>query len=314
MTFNTPVLQRQKMYVISFYQFKEISGDMISIKNKIASFCESHKILGTTLIAKEGINGTVCGKKEAIEEFENLLFEIGFNSLELKPSETNKVPFKRLKVKIKKEIVTFESLGEFANNTGTFISPEKWEEFIKQEDVILVDVRNKYETSIGKFKSALDPKTDNFTEFKSFIEIQLANKKKNKIATYCTGGIRCEKATSYMRDLGFENIFQLKGGILSYLNQRKETDKTTWQGECFVFDERTALKEQSLDGSYELCHGCRQPIADEDKLSEKYEEGVSCPLCFDNRSEEQKSSSRERQLQINLSKSRKKKTKNSQSD
>jgi len=294
------------MHVLSFYQFKSISGDLYSAKKNIMSFCESNQMLGTTLIAKEGINGTVAGEKEAIEEFEKLLFEIGFDSLESKPSQTDKVPFKRLKVKIKKEIVTFDNLGEFANNTGTFISPEKWEKFIEQEDVILVDVRNKYETSIGKFKSALDPKTDNFTEFKSFIEIQLANKKKNKIATYCTGGIRCEKATSYMRDLGFENIFQLKGGILSYLNQRKETDKTTWQGECFVFDERTALKEQSQDGSYELCHGCRQPITEEDKQSEKYEDGVSCPLCFDSRSEEQKNSSRERQLQINLSKSREK--------
>tara|TARA_Y100000588_G_scaffold394815_1_gene517463 strand:+ start:2326 stop:3216 length:891 start_codon:yes stop_codon:yes gene_type:complete len=294
------------MHVLSFYQFKTISDDLHSTKKRIIHFCKSNQILGTTLIAKEGINGTVCGEKKAIEEFENLLLAIGFDSLESKSSQTNKVPFKRLKVKIKKEIVTFDNLGEFANNTGTFISPEKWEEFIEQEDVILVDVRNQYETSIGKFNSALDPKTDNFTEFKIFIKKQLADKKKKKIATYCTGGIRCEKATSYMRDIGFENVFQLKGGILNYLNQRKETDNTSWEGECFVFDERTALREQSQDGSYELCHGCRQPITEEDKLSEKYEDGVSCPLCFDNRSEQQKSSSRERQFQITLSKSRKK--------
>ena len=290
------------MHVLSFYQFKKIPHNLQETKENISRFCESHKILGTTLIAEEGINGTVCGQKSAIERFENLLSEIGYNSLESKPSKTDKSPFKRLKIKVKKEIVAFSNLGEFADNTGAFIPPEKWEEFIGQEDVIVVDVRNKYETSIGKFRSAVDPETDNFIEFKSFIEKELLNKKKNKIATYCTGGIRCEKATSYMRDIGFENVFQLEGGILNYLNKRKEIDSTTWQGECFVFDERTALKEQSQDGSYELCHGCRQPIKEKDKLSIKYEEGVSCPLCFDSRSEKQKKSSRERQRQINLSK------------
>ena len=295
------------MHVLSFYQFKKISNDLHALKENISSFCKSNQILGTTLIAKEGINGTVCGKKNSIEQFENFLFDIGFDSLESKHSQTDKDPFKRLKVKIKKEIVTFSDLGEFADNTGIFIPPEKWEKFIEQEDVIVVDVRNKYETSIGKFNSALDPETDNFIEFKSFVNKELGNKKKKKIATYCTGGIRCEKATSYMRDIGFKSVFQLKGGILNYLNQRKENETTSWQGECFVFDERTALKEQSQDGSYELCHGCRQPITEEDKLSEKFEYGVSCPLCFDNRSEKQKNSSRERQLQINLSKAREKK-------
>lgn len=293
------------MHVLSFYQFKKITHDLQETKENICRFCESHEILGTTLIAEEGINGTVCGQKISIEKFENILFKIGYNSLESKSSQTDKSPFKRLKIKVKKEIVAFSNFGEFANNTGAFIPPEKWEEFIRQEDVIVVDVRNKYETSIGKFRSAVDPETDNFIEFKSFIEKELLNKKKNKIATYCTGGIRCEKATSYMRDIGFKNVFQLEGGILNYLNKRKEIDSTTWQGECFVFDERTALKEQSQDGSYELCHGCRQPITEKDKLSIKYEEGVSCPLCFESRSEKQKSSSRERQRQITLSKSKK---------
>ena len=145
--------------------------------------------------------------------------------------------------------------------------------------MILVDVRNKYETSIGKFSSALDPETDNFTEFKLFIEKQLSNKKKNKIATYCTGGIRCEKATSYMRDIGFENIFQLKGGILNYLNQRKETDNTTWQGECFVFDRRVAVNHELLPGEYKLCHACGMPLSPKQIESLNYIHGIQCCYC-----------------------------------
>ena len=164
--------------------------------------------------------------------------------------------FKRLKVKIQSEIVTFDGLGKFASNTGDFIDPKDWDNFINNDDVRLVDVRNFYETVIGKFPNSIDPKTETFTDFKEFIDSELGNLKDKKIAMYCTGGIRCEKASSYMKDIGFKEVFQLRGGIINYLNSLDKKNGS-WEGECFVFDERVSLDYGSEEGTFDLCHGCR---------------------------------------------------------
>ena len=222
----------------------------------------------------------------------------------IKFSVSEKKPFKRLKVKIQKEIVTFMNLGKSAKNTGTFIAPEDWDNFISNEDVKLIDVRNFYETVIGKFPKSIDPNTETFTDFINYIDKELSANKDQKIAMYCTGGIRCEKASSYMKDIGFNNIFQLEGGIINYLNKVEE-NKGSWDGECFVFDERVSLKYNSEIGNYELCHGCRNPIDEEDKGSIYFEEGVSCPNCINVRSDEQNEKSRQRQAQINFTRNKK---------
>ena len=196
------------------------------------------------------------------------------------------------------------NLGKSAKNTGTFIAPEDWDDFISNEDVKLIDVRNFYETVIGKFPKSIDPNTETFTDFIDYIDEELSANKDQKIAMYCTGGIRCEKASSYMKDIGFNNIFQLEGGIINYLNKVEE-DKGSWDGECFVFDERVSLKYNSEIGNYELCHGCRNPIDEKDKRSVYFEEGVSCPNCINVRSDDQNEKSRQRQAQINFTRNKK---------
>jgi UPF0176 protein len=196
-------------------------------------------------------------------------------------------------------------MGQFASNTGDFIEPEEWDDFIQCGDVKIVDVRNFYETVIGKFPNSIDPQTETFTEFKDFIDKELIKSKNKKIAMYCTGGIRCEKASSYMKDIGFENVFQLKGGIINYLNT-KDKHNGVWEGECFVFDERVSLDYGSEVGNFELCHGCRNPIDESDKKSIYFEEGVSCPNCINIRSDNQRNRSRERQAQMAFVKKMKK--------
>ena len=291
----------------ALYKFVRLS-DVEELRDGLLKVCQENDVSGTLILAREGVNGTISGRAEAVHEVLAFLKrDDRFSNLDIKFAEATVAPFRRIKVRLKEEIVTMGVPGVDPTQTaGTYVEPKDWNELIKDPDVLLVDTRNDYEVALGTFEGAKNPALKCFRDFPNWLRAEMKGRSQSKVAMFCTGGIRCEKATSYMRDLLFENIFQLKGGILSYLNQRKETDKTTWQGECFVFDERTALKEQSQDGSYELCHGCRQPITEEDKQSEKYEDGVSCPLCFDSRSEEQKNSSRERQLQINLSKSREK--------
>ena len=272
-------------------------------KNKIFETSKNNSILGTIILSIEGINGTVSGSSDSIDILNQLMKDLGYKC-NIKFSVSEKKPFKRLKVKIQKEIVTFMNLGKSAKNTGTFIAPEDWDDFISNEDVKLIDVRNFYETVIGKFPKSIDPNTETFTDFIDYIDKELSANKDQKIAMYCTGGIRCEKASSYMKDIGFKNIFQLEGGIINYLN-KVEKNKGSWNGECFVFDERVSLKYNSEIGNYELCHGCRNPIDEEDKGSIYFEEGVSCPNCINVRSDEQNEKSRQRQAQINFTRNKK---------
>ena len=290
--------------ILSFYEFCDLDVDKVTKnKNKIFETSKNNSILGTIILSIEGINGTVSGSSDSIDILNQLMKDLGYKC-NIKFSVSEKKPFKRLKVKIQKEIVTFMNLGKSAKNTGTFIAPEDWDDFISNEDVKLIDVRNFYETVIGKFPKSIDPNTETFTDFIDYIDKELSSNKDQKIAMYCTGGIRCEKASSYMKDIGFNNIFQLEGGIINYLNKVEE-NKGSWDGECFVFDERVSLKYNSEIGNYELCHGCRNPIDEEDKLSIYYEEGVSCPNCINVRSDEQNEKSRQRQAQINFTKNKK---------
>jgi len=291
--------------ILSFYEFN--SFDLSQVKEnqkKLLIECKKLAIRGTIILAEEGINGTISGVEENIDFINVFLSKIGYKA-NIKTSFSKKNPFKRLKVKIQNEIVTFNQFGKFASNTGDFIEPEEWDDFIQSGDVKIVDVRNLYETVIGNFPNSLDPQTETFTEFKDFVDTELIKSKQKKIAMYCTGGIRCEKASSYMKDIGFENVFQLKGGIINYLNT-KDKHNGVWEGECFVFDERVSLDYGSEVGNFELCHGCRNPIDESDKKSIYFEEGVSCPNCINIRSDNQRNRSRERQAQMAFVKKMKK--------
>tara|TARA_B110000014_G_scaffold262246_1_gene255799 strand:+ start:997 stop:1890 length:894 start_codon:yes stop_codon:yes gene_type:complete len=291
--------------ILSFYEFN--SFDLSQVKEnqkKLSIECKKLDIIGTIILAEEGINGTISGDEENIDFINVFLSKIGYKA-NIKTSFSKKNPFKRLKVKIQNEIVTFNQFGKFASNTGDFIEPEEWDDFIQSGDVKIVDVRNFYETVIGNFPNSLDPQTETFTEFKDFVDTELIKSKQKKIAMYCTGGIRCEKASSYMKDIGFENVFQLKGGIINYLNT-KDKHNGVWEGECFVFDERVSLDYGCEVGNFELCHGCRNPIDESDKKSIYFEEGVSCPNCINIRSDNQRNRSRERQAQMQFVKKMKK--------
>ena len=212
------------------------------------------------------------------------------------------MPFNRLKIKIKKEIITFSNMAlDVEKSTAKFVSAENWNSLLQQKDIHLIDVRNEYESKIGTFYNSKKTNTKNFNEFKKYIKENLNKYKSDKIAMFCTGGIRCEKASSYMLKLGFKNLYQLKGGILNYL-ENVPKNNSRWKGECFVFDNRVSIKNEMKKGSYELCHGCRMPIKQRDKLSLKYEEGVSCEYCFDLISEYKKNSARQRNKQIKIAK------------
>ena len=290
--------------ILSFYEFNTFDFLDVKENQKILTVnCKELGIKGTIILSEEGINGTVSGNEQSIDKLSLLLSSLGYKA-NIKISFSESDAFKRLKVKIQSEIVTFDGLGKFASNTGNFIDPKDWDNFINNDDVQLVDVRNFYETVIGKFPNSIDPKTETFTDFKEFIDSELGNLKDKKIAMYCTGGIRCEKASSYMKDIGFKEVFQLRGGIINYLNSLDKKNGS-WEGECFVFDERVSLDYGSEEGTFDLCHGCRNPIDDDDKKSIYYEEGVSCTNCINIRSDEQNEKSRQRQAQIVFANKRK---------
>ena len=287
--------------IITFYQFKK-NYQTDNIQKKIKSFCSFHKLRGTVLIANEGINGTLAGMDKSINLFSKELKKIGFNKLEKKTSKYDFMPFNRLKVKIKKEIVTFDSkILDVEKDKGKHISPSKWNSIIEDKDTLLIDVRNNFEVQMGTFKDAINPRTNKFSEFKKFIDKKLSKDKNKKIAIFCTGGIRCEKASSYMIKEGFEKVYQLKGGILKYLEDIS-LDKSKWKGECFVFDNRVSIKNEMVIGSYDLCHACRFPISEKDRRSKKYEKGISCPNCYGKISIEKKKKLFERNKQIRISK------------
>ncbi len=293
-----------KIVVAALYKFIKLP-DYRELRNRLFDLCQKNDIRGTLLLAPEGINGTVAGTREAIDNLQDFLKNDGrFEGIEYKESFVDYYPFYRLKVRIKKEIVT---LGiphlDVEKLTGTFVEPEAWNALISDPEVLVIDTRNTYETKIGTFKKAHDPETETFREFPEFVDHFLKQKKKQKIAMFCTGGIRCEKASSYLLEQGFEEVYQLKGGILKYL-ETVPSEESLWQGECFVFDNRVAVKEGVEEGIHDLCFGCRAPLSAEDKVSPEYEEGVTCPSCYAQHSDEKKRRLRERQKQILLARKR----------
>ena len=291
--------------IITFYQFKKIKN-LLKFKIELKDICKFNKIRGTVIIAKEGINGSVAGTSGSIRLLEIYLKNKGFDKIKPKYSYFKYMPFFRLKVKLKKEIVTFRSKSIPANpeeSTGKHIKVNNWNNLIKDKKTIVIDVRNNFEFEIGTFKRAKNPQTKNFTDFKDYIKKNLNNSKEKKIALFCTGGIRCEKASSYMIKLGFKDVNQLDGGILKYL-EKIPKNKSLWNGECFVFDNRVSIKNELREGTYELCHACRYPLSKKDLKSMQYKKGLSCPRCYGTLSDSKKKSLSERNKQIKISKKR----------
>ena len=280
--------------------------DFEELKPQILSKMIELEIKGSLLLAREGINGTVSGSRENLNLFlAYLRQDTRFSDLPYKESYAFEEPFHRAKVNLKKEIVTMGIPMVDPNNiVGTYVKPKEWNDLISDPNTILVDTRNDYEYNIGTFKGAVNPETATFREFPQWIsDHDDLLKSRPKVAMFCTGGIRCEKATSYMRTLGYDEVYHLEGGILKYLEEVNETD-SMWEGECFVFDERVSVSHGLEPGRYQLCHGCRAPISEEDINSQFYEPGVCCPNCYDVVTEDRKASFRERHKQILLAKKR----------
>ena len=290
--------------ICALYKFTRLD-DFEEIQGPLKIFLESLNIRGTLLLAKEGVNGTISGDNDSImKSLDYLQKDERLVGLEYKFSYSEKPPFKRLKVKLKKEIVTLGvSDIDPIFSSGTYVKPADWNELVNDPDVILIDTRNNYEFEIGSFKGSINPNTETFREFPAYTKNNLEKYRDKKIAMFCTGGIRCEKSTAYLKSKGFENVFHLQGGILKYLEEIKE-DESLWEGECFVFDDRVAVKHNLELGKYDQCHACRFPITDEDKEHPHYEKGASCPRCYGTKNSSQVSRYREREKQVQLAKSR----------
>lgn len=280
-----------------------------SLREPLLNFCVSRDIKGTLLLANEGINGTVAGSEKSILELLNYLktdplFEDHFKKLAHKESWSDKHPFYRMKVKLKKEIVTLGVPGVSPTKmVGTYVKPQDWNAIISDPEVVLIDTRNDYEYAIGTFKNAINPKTTTFREFPEYVKTHFDPKKHKKVAMFCTGGIRCEKASSYMMSEGFDEVYHLEGGILKYLEEVKP-EASLWQGECFVFDQRVAIKHGLEVGDYDQCYACRYPLSADDMKSDKYTPGISCPHCYNQHTPEKLQALTERQKQVILAKER----------
>lgn len=290
--------------VAALYKFARLDG-FEALRAPLAAFCCGRGIKGTLLLAHEGINGTVAGSEADIAALiDHLNFIEGLAGLEVRYSAAAEMPFHRMKVRLKREIVTMgvEDLDP-ASSAGTYVAPADWNTLISDENTIVIDTRNAYEVSIGTFKGAVDPATASFREFPAWVERHRDQLEGRKVAMFCTGGIRCEKATAYVKSLGFEAVFHLKGGILKYLEQ-VPAEASLWQGECFVFDERVSVSHGLAEGEAELCRACRHPLTVEDRLSPRYAPGISCPHCHEVRSDEDRARYAERQRQVELAAAR----------
>jgi UPF0176 protein len=293
------------MYVVAaLYKFVALP-DYVELRDKLYQHLVLNKVKGTLLLAEEGINGTICGTREGIDAVRQWLHADGrFEGLSYKESFAEAPAFYRTKVKLKTEIVTMGVPGVNPQHiVGTYVKGEDWNRLIEDPDTILIDTRNDYEVAIGTFKNAVNPNTTSFREFPQWAAENLDKTKHKKVAMFCTGGIRCEKSTAYLKEQGFEEVYHLDGGILKYLEEMPEQN-SLWQGECFVFDQRVAVKHGLEQGSYDQCYACRMPLSQADMQSDKYIKGMSCPHCHDQLSDEQKASFAERQKQIELAKQR----------
>jgi len=294
--------------IAAFYKFVDWNN-LKKKKSDIEKLCLKNNIVGTILLANEGINGTIAGSEESVlAVIQGLKDDPLLLDIEPKFSKSEGEIFKRMKVRFKKEIVSMgmENIRP-ANLKGKTVKASDWNALISNPKTLVIDTRNQYECAIGTFKGSLDPKTKSFREFpkwsKNNLKALMKKEGKTKVAMFCTGGIRCEKASSYLLDEGIEQVYQLEGGILKYL-ENISSDESLWEGECFVFDERVSIQHGLVEGNYSMCHACRMPIDDDDMKSKKYSEGISCPHCYATHSEERKERFAERQKQIKLAKIR----------
>ncbi|MEZ5470957.1 MAG: rhodanese-related sulfurtransferase [Marinicella sp.] len=295
---------QDSIVVSALYHFVRLEN-FEALREPLLEVMKSNEVKGTLLLANEGINGTIAGSRQGIDAVLNWLRQDArLTKVDTKESYTDKMPFYRSKVKLKKEIVTMGVHGIDPNQVvGTYVKPEDWNALISDPEVILVDTRNDYEYNIGTFKNAVNPNTETFREFPEYVKQNLDPAKHKKVAMFCTGGIRCEKSTAYLKEQGFDEVYHLQGGILKYLEDVPK-DQTMWEGECFVFDNRVAVNHDLEKGQYDQCYACRYPITEEDKLSPHYEKGVSCHHCYDQTTAEQRAHFAEREKQMQLAKAR----------
>ncbi len=300
---------RQNIYkIVSIYSFFSLSEtSILELKDKLLNIEKGNDLSGLLIIAKEGINGTICAEESIIKKVLNLLGKFGgSNELNLKVSYSKTKIFKKLKIKIKNEIVTMR-VPEInpSKDAGTYIDSFTWNKLIKDQNTIVIDTRNHYEVSIGSFKESINPNTKNFSDFPKWVDNNLdkhlGNENLKNIAMFCTGGIRCEKATTLLKNKGYKNIFHLKGGILKYLEDISK-EESLFEGECFVFDKRVALNHELKKGSYSICHACGMPISKENQKKEEYIEGIQCHFCINKFTDKDRKRFEERQKQINKSK------------
>lgn len=294
--------------VVALYHFVHFP-DPQSVRDPLYDFCDIHDIKGTILLAHEGINGTVAGTTESISALVDYLNSIdGYDGMEMKFSAALDMPFRRLKVKIKPEIVTMGVADiDPSRHAGTYVDAADWNTLISDPDTLVIDTRNDYEVAIGSFKGAINPHTTNFREFPAWLEQQKTEWQKQgktpKLAMFCTGGIRCEKSTALAKKIGLDDVYHLKGGILRYLED-VPVDQSMWQGDCFVFDDRVAVGHGLSLTDYDLCHACRMPLAPDEMTDARYKPGVSCPHCADSISDERRSRYEERHKQMQLARER----------
>ena len=289
--------------IAALYRFVQLDN-FESLRQPLLQRMLDNQVRGTLLLAAEGINGTVAGSEAGIEGLlDYLRQDPRLRDFDCKYSFDEEMPFYRSRVKLKREIVTMGVDGICPANAGSYVEPADWNRLISDPEVTVIDTRNDYESAIGSFEGAIYPNTRSFRDFPEYVADHLDPKQHRKVAMFCTGGIRCEKSTAYLRELGFDEVYHLKGGILNYLEQVPQTE-SMWQGECFVFDNRVSINHALEKGSYDQCHACRLPITEADKSSEKYQAGVSCPACFDNKSETERLRFREREKQVRLARER----------
>ena len=289
------------MNVVSFYRFLDIS-DPESLRDELQGLCDKQGLLGTILVATEGFNGTLAGQPDAVAtvfEWLRSRFDIA-DELDARWSSAEQPPFRRMRVRLKREIVTLGRPDILPHKTtGQHVPPEQWNALLDDPNVLLVDTRNHYEHEVGTFPGAIDPGNDSFREFPEFAKMLAESSKERPLARFCTGGIRCEKATALMLELGFREVYQLQGGILNYL-ETVPAEENHWDGECFVFDTRVAVDRDLSEGGYVQCHACRRPLSTADIESPDYREGVSCPRCVEEGDEDRRARLEERRRQVRL--------------
>ena len=301
---SQPLAKASPIVVCALYKFTALKN-FVSLREPLLNVMVANHIRGTLLLAREGINGTVAGSRAAIDALLGWLNrDIRLKPVECKESWCEGMPFRHTRVKLKKEIVTMGIPGiDPAKVTGTYVEPANWNELISDPQVLVLDTRNDYEVQVGTFKHAINPQTESFRQFPHYVATHLNPKVHKKIAMFCTGGIRCEKSTALLREQGFSEVYHLKGGILNYLAAIPR-EQSLWEGECFVFDDRVTVNHALEPGSYDQCNACRLPITEADKQSSKYQQGISCPHCFDRLTAKQQARFAEREKQMQLARSR----------